>query len=426
MDLFRRLRGGASASPTAMDEDPSAPAPAALAPSAAAAAVAVAAAAGATASDPLARVLSLKAIKIGGGGPDSGGNSPQQQQQQQQQNQQQQQQQPAPWALAAAWGSVTSPPGPDEAAAIAAAAAAATAAASAPQPSSMAPPALPPPPPRPSPHVQVDFLEPQSQHRPSFYVDKNNNNANANAANPAQQQPPASRAPPPPGSTDARARDLVLRGEGLLSVYPLLPHALRRDKWRMRHFELMQTLHKGYASTVYRARCKKTGHLIALKLYFLQGLTPLTVYQTFREVALHSTVVCDGCAALWAAWREEDAVILAQEFVGGGDLAHALRGNWGGRVSERHAVSAVIEPLLTALQYLHARGIAHRDIKPENLLLSEAGVLKIADFGLSIDLGSESAVSFFVLLFFSDGALGERFLLSATQSEAVANIWAGV
>ena len=39
--------------------------------------------------------------------------------------------------------------------------------------------------------------------------------------------------------------------------------------------------------------------------------------------------------------------------------------------------------IISALQYLHSKGIAHRDIKLENIVFSQDYVPKLIDFGLS-------------------------------------------
>lgn len=61
------------------------------------------------------------------------------------------------------------------------------------------------------------------------------------------------------------------------------------------------------------------------------------------------------------------------------------------------AVADFASDLLTALSFLHSRGLVYCDLKPSNILLDENGHLKLGDFGLTRrvtgDLQSDGAVA---------------------------------
>lgn len=47
---------------------------------------------------------------------------------------------------------------------------------------------------------------------------------------------------------------------------------------------------------------------------------------------------------------------------------------------------AIFKQIIRGVDFLHRHDIAHRDIKPENFLIDESGVIKLNDFGYSLDV----------------------------------------
>src|ERR1700744_2737000 len=80
----------------------------------------------------------------------------------------------------------------------------------------------------------------------------------------------------------------------------------------------------------------------------------------------------------------DDAVYLIMEYVDGATLGQVIERE--GPLSEPRAAGIALQ-MLSILEAAHALGIVHRDIKPANIMITAAGQVKLADFGIAHMVG---------------------------------------
>src|SRR5574338_230240 len=83
--------------------------------------------------------------------------------------------------------------------------------------------------------------------------------------------------------------------------------------------------------------------------------------------------------------RIGESLFIAMEYVDGLDLAALLRKfKDEGRLVPLPAAFHIAIEIVRALDFAHQHNVVHRDVSPSNILISRAGEVKIADFGIAV------------------------------------------
>jgi serine/threonine protein kinase len=151
-------------------------------------------------------------------------------------------------------------------------------------------------------------------------------------------------------------------------------------------------LGEGGMGRVYRAVQVATGQTVALKLLHPDVASDPQIVQRFEREAKVTTQLSHPHIVKVIEFGELDGrLFLAMEMIAGKSLASIIergRSARGRRLSVKRTL-AIMDPVLNALEYAHARGVVHRDLKPENIMVIPArgmfardGV-KLLDFGIA-------------------------------------------
>ncbi|XRB10535.1 protein kinase [Pseudoscourfieldia marina] len=149
--------------------------------------------------------------------------------------------------------------------------------------------------------------------------------------------------------------------------------------------EVGKLLGEGQFGSVYQAQWRGTP--VAVKKIKLDMEEDVTAVNEFKsEIAIQHTLHHPNILQFFGVvlkTEKANSVMIVNEIMFGGTVEGAFKDSvaW----SQRTAASKMLD-VVRALAYLHnlrPNPIIHRDLKPANLMLTRAGTVKVADFGLS-------------------------------------------
>lgn len=154
-------------------------------------------------------------------------------------------------------------------------------------------------------------------------------------------------------------------------------------------FSIKEELGKGAFAVVFRCVNRKTKQEYAAKAFKKEKLTDRDLYKIEREVLICGKLQHPHIVHLHTITSDEKYHYLIFDLVTGGELFDDLVSR--GETYTEVVTARCMFQLLETVAFCHSLRVIHRDLKPENILLEskESKVIKVADFGLAVELETE-------------------------------------
>lgn len=156
-------------------------------------------------------------------------------------------------------------------------------------------------------------------------------------------------------------------------------------------------LGKGSYGSVYLATHRVTGDERAVKVMNVDRITSYYLRKLHTEIAILKALDHPNIIKLQDVFFGKRSVYIVTDLCRGGELFELLNsGKNQGFVFREDRASKLMRDMLSAVHYLHERGVVHRDLKLENFLFEDHHAnspLILIDFGLSKHFSREEKLT---------------------------------
>lgn len=175
---------------------------------------------------------------------------------------------------------------------------------------------------------------------------------------------------------------------------------------------------QGGMATVYRAYHPELDRHVAIKIMHQSFLSDKNFVSRFkREAQIVAKLEHPNIVPVYDFSSFNKQPLLVMKFIQGQTLKELLDES----ILSLEDILKILNPIASALDYAHRKGVLHRDIKPSNIVIDDEGTPYLTDFGLArIAQAGESSMSADMLLgtpnyMSPEQALGNKDITSATD-----------
>ncbi len=142
-------------------------------------------------------------------------------------------------------------------------------------------------------------------------------------------------------------------------------------------YRILSPLGSGGFGSVYLAEDTWIDKKVAIKVPHRQNLD---FGELLREPRLLATLSHPNIVTVLTAEKQDDVFFIVMEYVPGDTLEAVI--DRDGTLDLPRALDYTCQ-ICNAMDHAHKHGIIHRDLRPGNVLVTDQGLIKVADFGTS-------------------------------------------
>ena len=142
-------------------------------------------------------------------------------------------------------------------------------------------------------------------------------------------------------------------------------------------YKMLSTIGSGGFGTVYLAEDTWIDKKVALKVPHKQGVD---FGELLREPRLLASLNHPNIVTILTAEKQENVFFIVMEFVPGETLEAIIARD--GALDLAQALDYTCQ-ICNAVDHAHRHGVLHRDLRPSNVMVTDNGMVKVADFGTS-------------------------------------------